>query len=122
MPMRSGQLRRAVGPFVRRQHFARGGDRVLRGVGRLQGRAEQRQESVAEELVHDAAMAVEDVDQHRERAVQPIHHLARRAGAGARGETAEVDEHHRDPADFAAPGGPLRHQPFDHLRRDVLAE
>ena len=79
MPMRSGQLGLPVGVLVRRQHFPRGGDRVMRGVGRLQRRTEQRQESVAQELVHDAAMAVEDVDQHREGAVEPIHHLPRRA-------------------------------------------
>ena len=67
-------------------------------------------------------MAVEDVDQHGERAVEAVDHFLRRAGAGAGGKAAEIDEHHGDAADFAVGAGALRHQPLDHLRRDVLAE
>ena len=81
MPMRSGQLGRLVDALVGFEHFARRGDRVMRGVVRLERRAEQRQKAVAEKLVHDAAMAVEDIDQHRERAVEPVDHFLRRAGA-----------------------------------------
>ena len=122
MPIRSGQLGRLVDALVGFQHFARRGHRAMRGVVRLERRAEQRQKAVAEKLVHDAAMAVEDIDQHRKRAVEAIHHFLRRAGAGARGKTAEIDEHDGDAADVAVGAGALRHQPLDHLRRDVLAE
>ena len=122
MPIRSGQRVARVDALHRRQHFARRGDRVLRGVGRLERRAEQRQKSVAEKLVHDAAMAVENFHQHRERAVEPVDHLLRRARPRACGETAEIDEHHGDVADVAGGIGALDQQPLDHLRRDVLAE
>ena len=81
MPIRSGQLDRLVDALVGFEHFARGGDRAMRGVVRLERRAEQRQKAVAEKLVHDAAMAVEDIDQHRKRAVEAIDHLLRRARA-----------------------------------------
>ena len=122
MPIRSGQLDLAVDAFVGFEHFAGRRDRVVRRVGRIERRAEQRQKSVAEKLVHDAAMAIEDVDQHRERPVEAIHHFPRCAGAGAGRKAAEIDEHHRDPANFALGALALRHQPLDHLRRDVLAK
>ena len=47
---------------------------------------------------------------------------SRGAGAGAGGKTAEIDEHDGDPADLAVGAFAFRHQPLDHLRRDVLAE
>ena len=68
----------------RHEHFARRGDRMLRGVGRLERRAEQRQKAIAEKLVHDAAMAIEDIDQDRERAVEALDHLLRRPRPGRR--------------------------------------
>ncbi len=94
----------------------------MRRVRRFQRRAEQRQESVAQKLVHDAAVAVEDVDQHGKGAVEPVHHFLRRARARAGGEAAEIDEHDGDAADVAVGLGALGHQALDHLRRDVLAE
>ena len=42
--------------------------------------------------------------------------------ARARGEAAEIDEHHGDLADVAFGAGALQQQPLHHLRRDVLAE
>ena len=84
MPMRSGQLVALLTRSFAVEHFARRGDRVMRGVGGFQRRTEQRQKSVAQKLVHDAAMAVEDIDQHRERAVEPVDHLLRRARAARR--------------------------------------
>ena len=95
---------------------------MVRGVRRLQWRAEQSEKSVAKKLVHDAAVTIEDLDQHGEGAVEPVHHFLRRAGSGAGGEAAEIDEHHGDMADVAVGAGALGHQPFDHLRGDVLAE
>ena len=81
MPIRSGQLVAFVDALVGFQHFARRGDRPVRGVRRFQRRAEQRQKAVAQKLVHDAAMAIEDLDQHGKGAVEPVHHLLRRARA-----------------------------------------
>src|SRR5581483_7842000 len=83
------------------KHFARGRDRPVRGILGLEWRAEQRQETIAEKLVHDAAMSVEDLDQHGERAIESIDDILRRARARACRKAAEVDEHHRDPANIA---------------------
>ena len=63
-----------------------------------------------------AAVTVENIDQDREGAVEPVHHLLRRAGARAGGEAAEVDEHDGDAADVAVGFGALGHQPFHYLR------
>ena len=114
--------RRFVDARIGFQHFARRGDRPVRRVRRFQRRAEQRQKSVAQKLVHDAAVAIEDVDQHGKRAVEPVHHFLRRAGARAGGEAAKIDEHDGDAANVAVGAGALGHQALDHLRRDVLAE
>ena len=123
MPMRSGQCVRRVDALHRGQHFARRGDRVVRGVGRLERRAEQRQKSVAEELVHDAAMAIEDIDQHREGAVEPIDHLLRRARTRAAAVKLRKSTNITATWRISLCGvGALGHQPLDHLRRDVLAE
>ena len=73
-------------------------------------------ETHTQKLVHDAAVAIQDIDQHSERAVKAIHDLLRRAGARARGEAAEVDKHDGDTADFAAGRGALSHQALDDLR------
>jgi hypothetical protein len=67
-------------------------------------------------------MAVENFDQHCERAVEPIDHLLRRTRASSCGKAAEIDEHDGDPADIAGGAGALDHQTLDHLRRNVLAE
>ena len=67
-------------------------------------------------------MAVEDLDQHRKRAVETVDHLLRGARTRAFRELSEVDEHHGDAPDIAGRPGAFDHQPFDHLRRDVLAE
>ncbi len=122
MPMRSGQMRRLVDAVVGLEHLARGSHRMLCSIFGLQRRAEQSEKAVAEELVHDAAVAVEDVDQHRKGAVEPVDHFLRRALAGAGGKAAEIDEHHGDATEVALAATAFQHQPLDHLRRDVLAE
>src|SRR5436305_5062229 len=77
-------MRRLVDAVVGLEHLARGGHRVMRSVIGLQRCAEQREKAVAEKLVHDAAMAVEDVDQDREGAVEAVDDFLRRALAGSR--------------------------------------
>ncbi len=69
-------------PFVpvivlrhRGQHFLRGRDRARRRIGIRNRRAEQREKAVAEKLVHDAAMAIENLDQHSKGVIQPRHDL-----------------------------------------------
>src|SRR5206468_4063910 len=62
----------------RLEHLARRLDRAARRIGVGQWRAEQRKKTVAEELVDDAVVAIDDLDQHGERAVEPMHHFGRR--------------------------------------------
>ena len=122
MPSRSGQSLPAFCALHRLEDLARRGYRALAGVRILQRRAEQRQKAVAEKLVHDAAVAIDDLDQHLEGAIEPPHHLFRRALARGGGEAADIDEHH---GHLVRVGGSVRvraQQPLDHLRRDVLAE
>src|SRR5262249_60974551 len=56
----------------RGKHFPRGRDAAPRRVGIVERRAEQREEAVAEKLVHDPAIAVDDLDQYRKRRVQSV--------------------------------------------------
>src|SRR5262249_25170681 len=49
-------------PLDRGKHFARGRDGAPWRVGIVERRTKQRQEAVAEKLVHDAAIAIDDLD------------------------------------------------------------
>src|SRR5439155_2842728 len=82
--------RTLVDVIHRDQHVAGRGDRAVRRLLGLERRAEQREESVAEKFVHDAAMAVEDFHQHRERAVEAIDDVLRRTRARRGGKTAKI--------------------------------
>ena len=104
MPMRSGQLLALLMRSIATS-IARGGHRVMRSFRRFERRAEQRQKSVAQKLVHDAAMAVQYLDQHRERTVQAIDDVLRGTRARGRGKTAEIDKHDRDASDVAGRTG-----------------
>src|SRR6266404_2003007 len=61
----------------RGKHFARGRDGAPRRVGIVERRTKQRQEAVPEKLVHDAAVAIDDLDQYGERCVQSVDNLLR---------------------------------------------
>ena len=99
--MRSGQLLALLTSSIAASISRAAATACCGGVGRLDRRAEQRQKAVAEELVHDAAMPVQDFDQDRERAVEPLDHLLRRPHPRSGGKAAEIDEHHGDMANVA---------------------
>jgi hypothetical protein len=80
----------------RGKHFACGRDGAPWRVGIVERRAEQRQEAVPEKLVHDAAIAIDDLDQYRKRCVQSVDNLLRSAGARRGRKAADVDEHDGD--------------------------
>src|SRR5262249_23591929 len=82
-----------------REHLAAGGHGACRRVRIVEWCAEQRQKAVAEKFVHDATIAVDDVDQHSECGIESVHNLLRRPLTRWGGEVANVDEH-----DGYAPG------------------
>src|SRR5260221_1678445 len=61
----------------RGKHSARSRDGTPWRVGIVERRAKQRQEAVPEKLVHDAAIAIDDLDQYRKRCVQSVDNLLR---------------------------------------------
>src|SRR5262249_23097196 len=63
--------------------LAGGGHCACRCVRIFERCAEQRQKAVAKKLVHDATIAVDDVDQHGECGIESVHHLLRRAKSRA---------------------------------------
>ena len=104
------------------EHLTRGGDGV-RGLERIvDRRAENGEQAVAEELVHNAVVPIDDFDQNLEHVVKALDDLGRRSGARRRGEAADVDEHHANATHLAEFGRADREQPLDHARRDVLTE
>ena len=72
------------------------------GLSRWYRRAEHRKSGVALELVDEPVVAVDLLDDHREEAVQQIHHLGRGPGGDQLGRADDVDEDHRDVALLAA--------------------
>ena len=122
MPRRIGQGSPTLLAPTALEHLARRRDRVrgLRGI--VDRRAENGEQAVAQELVHDAVVPIDDLDQDLENGVEASDNLGRRARARGRGEAADVDEHHANPPHFAQVGGADRKQPLDHARRDVLTE
>ena len=97
MPRRIGQAWPTLPALDRPQHRAPGGDGVAAARGIVERRAEHREEAVAEELVHDAIMPVDDLDEDGEDRFEPLDDLGRRAARARGGEAADVDEHHADP-------------------------
>ena len=91
-------------------------------LGVLDGSAEDRHESVAEELVHDSLVFVDDVDHEVEHRVQIGHHGLRPLAGRVAAEVANIQKHHADVAQFAAELDRLMEQLFGDLRRDVLTE
>ena len=90
--------------------------------GIVERRAEDGEQTVAEELVHNAVVPVDDVHQDFENGVETLDDFGRRPGARRCGEAADVDEHHANAPHLAEVGRADREQPLDHARRDVLAE
>src|SRR5262245_59181898 len=86
----------------RGKHFARGRDGAPWRVGIVERRTKQRQEAVPEKLVHDAAVAIDDLDQYRERCVQSLDNLLRSAVARRGRKATDVDEHDGDLPRIAA--------------------
>src|SRR5262249_5777410 len=104
------------------KHLTRRGDGPFGRVRIVERRPEQREEAVAEKLVHDATVTIDNIDQDRESRIQPLNNLLRRAYAGGGRKAANVDEHHGY-APAIAPGGRAGcEQTLNHLRRDVLAK
>ena len=83
---------------------------------------EDRHESVAEKLVHDSVVFVDDVDHEVEQRIQIGHHRLRPFAGGVAAEVANVQKHHADVAQFAAEFHGLMQQLLGDLRRDVLTE
>jgi hypothetical protein len=83
----SSRRSRAISSAARR---ARSGVVVLAA-----GSAEDREQAVADELVHVAPVAVDDRHHPLEQRVQAGHGLGRRAPLGEAGEVAHVEEHDR---------------------------
>ena len=90
--------------------------------GIVDWRAENGEQAVAQKLVHDPVVPIDDVDQDLENGVEAGDDLGRRARARGGCERADVDEHDADPPHFAELGRADRDEPLDHLRRDVLTE
>ena len=70
-------------------------------LGVLDGGAEDRHESVAEKLVYDAVMFVDDVDHKVEQRIQISHHRLRLLAGCVAAEITNIEEHHADVAQFA---------------------
>ena len=84
--------------------------------GVIDRRAENGEEAVTEELVHDAIVPVDNVDQDFENGVEPRDHFGGRALARRRGEAANINKHDADPPHFAELGRTDCKQTLDHLR------
>ena len=124
MPTRSALLGTRLVPGVDRVQHARApaASACAAAGGILERRAEQGEEAVAQELVDDAVVAIDDLDHVGKEVVQQGHRLVGRAHARHGGEAADVEEQHADPAHLARRIGQRAEQPVDHGRRDVLAE
>ena len=85
MPMPQRPLVLLVVARHRLEHLPRRRHRMQGCVRIVDRRAEQGEKAVAEKLVHDAAVAVDDVDQDGESVVEPLDHIlsARAARAAA---------------------------------------
>ena len=122
MPRRIGQGLPTLLASTALEHLARRLDGV-RGLKRIvDRRAEDGEQAVAQKLVHDAVVPIDDVDQDFENGVEAGDDLGRRAAARGCGEAANVDEHHAHPPHFAELGRADGEKPLDHARRDVLTE
>ena len=122
MPMRNGQSLPAFCSSIGDEHLARRGDGTLGRLRIVERRAEQCEEAVAEKLVHDAAVAIDDLDQDREGRIQSLNNLLRRAHAGGGRKAANVDKHDGNAAGIAFGRRTRLEQTLDDLRRDVLAK
>lgn len=86
------------------------------------GSAQDRHEAVAEKLVDDALVLVDDVDHEVEQRIQVGHHgLGPRADRVA-AKVTNIQKHHADVAQFATELDRLIEQLIGDLRRDVLTE
>ena len=85
-------------------------------LGVLDGSPEDRHESVADKLVHDAVMFVDNVDHEVEQRIQIGHHGLRPFAGGVAAEVANIEKHHADVAQFAAEIDGLMEQLFSDLR------
>ena len=104
------------------QHGLPGGERVSCGLGVFERRAKQGQKAVAQELVDDAVVAIDDVDHLGKEVVEQRHRLVGRPLAGHGGEAADIEEQHADFAHLARRIGQSGEQTVDHGGRNVLAE
>ena len=96
------------------------------GLGRvvveLDGCAEDGQHGVADELVHQALLTIDLLDDHAEEAVEQVDHLGRVALGGQRGGADDVDEQHRDHPGLAAELDVARGGRLGDVLADVAAE
>ncbi len=122
MPMRIGHAIALILLGDGTKHLASGGDGIGRGSGILDRCPKHGQEAVAEELVDDAMVPVDDLHQKCERGIEARDNLGRRPLTGCGGEAADVDEHDANAAHLAELGSAKGEQPVDHLGRDMLAE
>jgi len=99
-------------------------DRAARMGGIVHRRAEHRDDRVADVLVDEAALRLDDVGHRRQVAVHHLHELVRGQPLGQRGEARDVGEENGDLALLAAQlwRGLSRHQPVDHRGREVELE
>ena len=102
--------------------FAGGGQRGAGGVRVLQWGAEDAQRGVALELVDEAAVVLDGVDDDPEELVEQADHLAGRPGGSQLGGAHQVDEQHRDVAFLAAEFGAALQRATRDVLTDVAAE
>ena len=104
------------------QNGARGFDGVPALLAVVHRSTEHSHETVAQKLVDDAAMVVDQRDHEAKQGVEIIHHLGRRTLAGDAAEVADVEEHYAHVPLLSGGVQRLAQQEVCDLRRDVLAE
>ena len=113
-------------------HLARGTDGVADAAGRPErggrgvvvvgGRAEDAERGVALELVHQATVGLDHVDDDLEEAVEQADHLLGPGAPHQRRRAGDVDEQRGDGALLPAQRDPGGQRPVGHRRPDVPAE
>ena len=86
------------------------------------GGAKNRHEAVAEKLIDDAVVLVDDVNHEVEQRIQIGHHRCRWSVSREVAEVTNIQEHYADVAQFAGQFDRLSRQLLGDLRRDVLTE
>ncbi len=122
MPRRIGQEWPTLLASTLVRHLTGGRDGVC-GLERVvDRRPEDGEQAVAEELVHNAVVTIDDFDQNLEDVVKALDDFGRRSGARRCGEAADVDEHHANAPHLAEFGRADCEQTVDDARRDMLTK